>query len=68
MGPVEGIELENVRWMLGERIATVIGVLKGVLPIMRPISERTNAEESIILTLGAFSLFSFSEFVLINVR
>lgn len=52
LGPVEGIELENVRWMLGERVATVIGVLKGVLPIMRPISGRTSAEDSIILTLG----------------
>lgn len=59
LGPVEGIDLDNVRWMLGERVATVIGVLKGVLPIMRPISERTNAEESIILTLRKISDFRF---------
>lgn len=50
--PVEAVEMDQVRRALGERIVTIVGVLKGVMPILRMVAERPSTEECLVLNLG----------------
>ncbi|KAK4699800.1 hypothetical protein P7C70_g6456, partial [Phenoliferia sp. Uapishka_3] len=49
--PVEGLETSHIRQNLGERVATVVAVLGGVLPILRTMASRPSAPEGVLLSL-----------------
>ena len=49
--PVESIGTDEARREVGERVATLIGVLQGVLPILRTAAGRPSAPEGVILSL-----------------
>ena len=49
--PVEGYENDEVRRSVGERVATTVGVVKGIMPIMRTAASRPGQPEGVFLSL-----------------
>lgn len=51
--PLEATESDAVRRQVGERVATVVGALKGLLPILRSAASRPGAPTGVLISLGA---------------
>ncbi|KAI5476196.1 short-chain dehydrogenase/reductase SDR family protein [Pseudohyphozyma bogoriensis] len=49
--PIEGMDVNDVRRNVGERVATLTAVLGGVLPILRTMAGRPQAPQGVILNL-----------------
>ncbi|GAA5978353.1 hypothetical protein JCM10908_004325 [Rhodotorula pacifica] len=49
--PLEATENDFVRRQVGERVATVVGVVKGLLPILRTAAARPGAPTGVLLSL-----------------
>lgn len=49
--PVEAVGSEEVRRNVGDRVASLVGVVQGVLPILRTAAGRPGAPEGVILSL-----------------
>ncbi|BGO89500.1 hypothetical protein NBRC10512_003960 [Rhodotorula toruloides] len=49
--PLEAIENDQARKLIGERVTTVIGVVKGLLPILRSAAARPGAPTGVLVTL-----------------
>ncbi|GAA5919355.1 hypothetical protein JCM5296_000188 [Sporobolomyces johnsonii] len=49
--PVEAVESEALRKAVGERVATLVGVVKGVMPFLRAAAGRPGAPEGVFLSL-----------------
>ncbi|GAA6062450.1 hypothetical protein JCM10212_005353 [Sporobolomyces blumeae] len=49
--PVEALELDHVRREVGERVATFVGVVKGVMPILRAGSARPTSVTGVWILL-----------------
>ncbi|GAA5919757.1 hypothetical protein JCM1841_005839 [Sporobolomyces salmonicolor] len=49
--PVEAVENEALRKAVGERVATLVGVVKGVMPFLRAAAGRPGAPEGVFLSL-----------------
>lgn len=60
--PVEGLEGTDVRKEVGERIATLVKVVQGVMPVMRSASSRPGAAEGVFLSLCEWSVYLSNSF------
>ncbi|POY70156.1 hypothetical protein BMF94_6739 [Rhodotorula taiwanensis] len=49
--PLEATESDAVRRQVGERVATVVGALKGLLPILRSAASRPGAPTGVLISL-----------------
>ncbi|GAA6004663.1 hypothetical protein JCM10207_000972 [Rhodosporidiobolus poonsookiae] len=51
LAPLEAVESETVRRLVGERVATVVAVVKGVLPVLRTAAARPGAPTGVFISL-----------------
>lgn len=49
--PLEGFESELIRTQIGERVSTIVGIIKAVLPLMRTSASRPGQPEGVFLSL-----------------
>lgn len=52
--PLEGIQGEDIRREIGERVSTTVAVIKAVLPLLRTAASRPGQSEGVLLSLCEF--------------